>query len=85
LAEERRLEAKIAEAEAERKRLEAEAEAERKRLEAEAEAERKKAEEEAEIAERMRQWEEARKRDREENAARREHLAGKRRQEPEGK
>ena len=33
----------------------------------------------------MWQREEARKRDREENAVRREHLVGKRRQEPEGK
>ena len=69
----------------ERKRLEVEAEVERRRLEVEAEAERKRAEEEAEIEEQMQQWEEARKRDREENTVRREHLAGKRRQEPEGK
>ena len=71
--------------EAEQKRLEAEAEAERRRLEAEVEAERKRAEEEAETEKRLQQWKEARKRDREENAVRREHLAGKRRQEPEGK
>ena len=43
LAEERRLEAKIAEVKAEWKRLEAKAEVERRRLEAEAEVERKRA------------------------------------------
>ena len=85
LAEEQQLEAKIAKAEVERKRLEVEAEVERRRLEVEVEVERKRVEEEAETEEQLQQWEEARKRDRKENLVRREHLAGKRRQELEGK